>query len=73
MLWIIIHRNCFSKNNVLKIGFIYDDIVLFPTLENPSAEEHEPMAMTLDTQTGTWAFDEEDADTIFTLKDTTIS
>ncbi|MCH4093015.1 MAG: hypothetical protein LKE96_01670 [Acetobacter peroxydans] len=63
----------YQNKNLIKIGFIYDVSLFSATAENPSAEDKEPMVMTLDPQTGTWEFDEEDANKVFMLRDITLA
>lgn len=57
-----------QKDNLLKIGFIYYVYLATATLDNPSAEDNEPMIMTLDPRTGAWTFDAEDTDKVFTTE-----
>lgn len=63
----------YQNKTLIKIGFIYDVSLFAATAENPSAEDKEPMVMTLDPQTGTWAFDKEDAYKVFMLRDITLA
>ncbi|WP_148707827.1 hypothetical protein [Komagataeibacter melaceti] len=63
----------YQNKNIIKIGFIYNVSLFATTVENPSGEDEEPVVMTLDPRTGTWAFDEKDANKVFMLHDVTLS